>query len=190
MDTSMAARKKKLRQTICAFRVEMTNKKRRENDHAISETIMGISKWRDARVVCLYMSQPEEVDTKELLADLFNHKKIVVLPRSEKYGLILHKIVSITDLTLGSYGILEPKLRCKIIPLENIDLFIVPGLAFDRHGYRLGWGKGYYDKLLANSTAPKIGLAYDVQVIAEVPHTSYDVPMTMVVTEKEEIICR
>lgn len=67
---------------------------------------------------------------------------------------------------------------------SRVDLYIVPGVAFDKKGNRLGRGRGFYDRLLAHVTVPKIALAYGIQVIAEVPHSSYDVPMTMVVTEK------
>jgi len=66
-----------------------------------------------------------------------------------------------------------------------VDLFIVPGLGFDRKLHRLGRGGGFYDRLLANVTVPKIGLAYTCQVIAEVPHSSYDVPITALITEEE-----
>lgn len=82
------------------------------------------------------------------------------------------------------YHILEPKKKTAIIDPKSIDLYIVPGIAFDRNGYRLGHGKGYYDRLLAGINVPKIGLAYSVQVVAELPRSSYDVPMTMVVTEE------
>lgn len=74
-------------------------------------------------------------------------------------------------------------------PTSDVDLFIVPGVAFDRKGNRLGRGSGYYDRLLTGIGVPKIGLAYSFQIVAEVPHSSYDVPMTMVITE-EETLCR
>ena len=67
---------------------------------------------------------------------------------------------------------------------QGADLYIVPGLAFDRKGNRLGRGRGYYDRLLSGVAAPKIGLAFDIQVVAEVPCSSYDVPMDMVITER------
>lgn len=76
------------------------------------------------------------------------------------------------------------------IKQEKIDLYIVPGVAFDRQCNRLGRGKGHYDRLLTDVKVTKIGLAYSFQVLAQVPHTSYDVPMDMVVTDKEVIICR
>jgi 5-formyltetrahydrofolate cyclo-ligase len=70
---------------------------------------------------------------------------------------------------------------------KQIDCFIVPGLAFDQQGNRLGRGRGFYDKLLNNVSVPKIALAYDIQIIAEVPVTKYDVPVTVVITEIEII---
>lgn len=69
-------------------------------------------------------------------------------------------------------------------PDSRADLFIIPGIVFDHNGWRLGWGKGYYDKLLSGVAVPKIGLAYQKQIVAHVPHTSYDVPMDTVVTEE------
>lgn len=68
---------------------------------------------------------------------------------------------------------------------EHVDLYIVPGVAFDKKGNRLGRGLGWYDRFLTQVRAPKIGLAYEAQMVAEVPHTSYDIPMDMVVTQKK-----
>jgi len=70
---------------------------------------------------------------------------------------------------------------------KTADLFIVPGLAFDLHGHRVGRGGGFYDRLLKDVSAPKIALAFDFQVLAEVPHTLYDISMTTIVTEKRII---
>ena len=139
--------------------------------------------------MCLYFSLPDEVDTKPLLAAALTVEKIVVFPRVDGERLVLHRMRSIADFTRGAYQILEPKKSTQIIDPKSVDLFIVPGVAFDRNLYRLGHGKGFYDRLLKNITAAKIGLAYAFQLLAEVPHTSYDVPMTIVMTE-EEMICQ
>lgn len=145
---------------------------------------MARSQWMKAEIICLYMSTPEEVDTKPLLAAALMEKKQVVFPRVEREQLVLHEIRSIKDFTRGAYQILEPKKKTPVVDPKSVDLFIVPGIVFDRNGNRLGWGKGYYDRLLSGIDAPKIGLAYACQVIEELPRSSYDVPMTMVVTEK------
>ncbi len=150
-----------------------------------AQSIVALTQWEAAKTVCLFVSRRDEIDMKFLLAEALNAHKTAVLPRVEKSGLVLHRISSIKDLVRGAYEILEPKKSCQIIRAAVVDLFIVPGIAFDRSGNRIGRGKGYYDKLLVGTNAPKIGLAYSFQVLAEVPHTSYDVPMTMIVTERE-----
>jgi 5-formyltetrahydrofolate cyclo-ligase len=116
-------------------------------------------------------------------------QKTVVFPRIDEKCLVLHRVRSIKDFTSGAYQLLEPKKSTQIIDPKSVDLFIVPGITFDWEGYRMGYGMGYYDRLLAGLDVPKIGLAYAIQMVAQVAHSSYDVPMTMVITE-EEIICR
>lgn len=88
------------------------------------------------------------------------------------------------DMEKGAYGILEPKTVRKADE-NNIDVILVPGLAFDRNGGRMGFGKGYYDRLLESSKAVKIGLCYDFQILEKIPTESHDVPMNFVITEKE-----
>jgi 5-formyltetrahydrofolate cyclo-ligase len=153
-------------------------------DQKIAEKVMARPEWKNADVICLYFSRADEVDTKPLLAAALSAEKIVVFPRIVKDTLALHRVTSIRDFTPGAYHILEPKKSLPLVDPASVDLFIVPGVTFDLNGNRLGRGKGYYDRLLAGITAPKIGLAYAVQMVAEVPHTSYDVPMTAVITEK------
>lgn len=160
---------------------------RMKADQKITASVMARTEWKKAETICLYMSTPDEVDTKLLLAAALNGGKTVIYPRVEHDQLTLHKVRSITDFIRGRYQILEPKKSTPIVDSQSIDLFIVPGIVFDRDGYRLGHGKGYYDRLLTGISAPKIGLAYAIQLIAELPRSSYDVPMTMVVTEKEVI---
>lgn len=153
-------------------------------DYIICTKVIERPEWKKADTICLYFSQPNEVDTKPLLAAALNAEKTVVFPRIEKDTLILHHVVSIKDFVRGKYNILEPKKSTPIVKTASVDLFIVPGVAFDQNGNRMGHGKGYYDRLLAGIDAPKIGLAYSFQIVAQLPRSSYDVPMTMVVTEK------
>lgn len=153
-------------------------------DTIICAKVMERPEWKKAEIVCLYFSRPEEVDTKPLLAAALNEKKRVVFPRIEKEQLVLHEVCSIRSFVKGKYGILEPKKSTPVIDPVSIDIFIVPGVAFDENGNRLGRGKGYYDRLLAGIDAPKIGLAYSFQIVAKLPRSSYDVPMTIVVSEK------
>lgn len=149
----------------------------------IQKTLLARDEWKKANTICLYISLPEEVDTRSLLSE----KKSFVVPRVWGSELRLHKIRSLKDVEPGSFGILEPKKSSLSVDKSDVDLFVVPGIAFDRKGYRLGWGKGYYDRLLAGVKATKIGLAYNFQIIPRLPHKKYDIPMDIVITENETI---
>jgi small GTP-binding protein len=112
-------------------------------------------------------------------------KKIIVpITDIESGTLSLSYINSMDDMKKGAYGILEPKTVRKADE-NNIDVILVPGLAFDRNGGRMGFGKGYYDRLLESSKAVKIGLCYDFQILEKIPTEIHDVPMNFVITEKE-----
>ncbi len=97
------------------------------------------------------------------------------------------------DLEVGTFGVLEPKLKSRrIVPSREVDLILVPGVAFDMHGHWLGYGKGYYDKFLSGLSGNEshvvfIGLAFDFQVLETIPHGWNDVPLHKIVTEKRII---
>src|SRR5690348_5989512 len=104
--------KKQLRKVMVDIRKIVPRKDRQEESFRIAQRLMQHDGWENARVVCMYISLPEEVDTKPLLADLWQRSRTVVIPRTGKDGLTLHKISSIHDLSLGPYGILEPNQSC------------------------------------------------------------------------------
>lgn len=136
-------------------------------DRVISKKLRQRDEWRLAHCVCIYISTPEEVDTRQLM----RQQKQFVVPRVAGKMLTLHRFGGLEDL----------------VPVSTIDLFIVPGIAFDLLGFRLGWGKGYYDRLLVGVTVPKIGLAYNCQIVPRLPRRSYDIPMDIVITEHETL---
>lgn len=142
---------------------------------------------RSASCVCTYVSLPGEVDTKQIIAMLLTKRKTVVVPKIEGRDLELRKITSIEDLAPGTFGILEPELSCPLVQKSSVNVFIVPGVVFDRQGNRKGRGKGYYDRLLAGVKATKIGLAYNYQIVPRLPHKKYDIPMDIVITEDETV---
>lgn len=84
-------------------------------------------------------------------------------------------------------AVVVPQERYEDTNISGVDLFIVPGLAFDRQGYRLGRGSGYYDRLLASVIVPKIALAYSFQIVSRLPHKKYDIPMDIIISEHETI---
>ncbi|MFY9177597.1 MAG: 5-formyltetrahydrofolate cyclo-ligase [Caldicoprobacterales bacterium] len=141
-----------------------------------------------------YVSIKNEVRTIEIIDNLLKNGNNVSVPVciTETTKLIASQIFHIDELVPTHFGLLEPK-SDSIRPVEPecLDLVLVPGLAFDRKGNRLGYGKGYYDGFLTkvSSNTLKIGLAYSFQIINEVPVDSSDVPLDIIVTDKEIITC-
>jgi 5-formyltetrahydrofolate cyclo-ligase len=118
------------------------------------------------------------------------YKKNIVVPISNKKDntLTLSHLKSWEELSLGSYGILEPRTeKIRKTNVEDIDLIIVPGVAFDEKGNRLGHGKGFYDRLLKKTKATVIGLAFEFQILENIPTDKNDVPVDMIITEKRII---
>lgn len=112
--------------------------------------------------------------------------KVVWRPR----GLASYAVSSLGELIVGERGLLEPD-PDRAEPIgEEIDLVLVPGLAFDRNGGRIGYGAGFYDRFLAGTPAVKVALAYSLQLIDAVPVEPHDVPVDRILTEEESIVCR
>ena len=181
--------KAKFRSYMTTLRKALSSNEREYANDRIFKSLSNRPEMKYARRICIYVSLPEEVDTHVIIATLFKEKRAVIVPSitADSASTTLHRVRFFDDLIEGSYGVEEPKETCELVNKKTVDLFIVPGLSFDSKGYRLGWGKGYYDRLLANSRAPKIGIAYSCQILSRLPHSSYDIPMDVVITEKEII---
>lgn len=184
----MLLEKGKIRKVIRAINEKSALTERKIWDDRIAASLISFPIVADAQTVCIYVSLPEEVDTGKIMEELFRQKKTVIVPKIFPHKrLKLFQIQSLTDLEPGVFNIPEPGLTCTEIDSSVIDLFIIPGVAFDRYGYRLGRGMGYYDRLLIDTWIPKIGLSYSFQLIPRLPHAPYDIPMDVIVTEKEII---
>lgn len=175
------------------LRAEMRAKRRAltpDEISVLSEKIRGMLFTLDcvkkAKGVCSFISAFREPDTVEIIRQLWERNIKVAVPISdtETNTLSLSYIGSMADLTSGAYGILEPSV-IKPADEKDIDVILVPGLAFDRNGGRMGFGMGYYDRLLSESGAVKIGLCYDFQLLDSIPAEKHDVPMNYIITEKE-----
>src|SRR3990167_6448707 len=133
-----------------------------------------------------YLPINNEVDTKGIIDDLLQKKANIFVPAfSKKYDdYSFAKFTSWQDLEEGPKGILQPQI---IEPFDSslIEVAILPGLAFSKSGVRLGYGKGVFDKLLSKSKALRIGLAYDFQIVDEIPQEKHDLNMNLVVTEEK-----
>ncbi|CAN5866461.1 5-formyltetrahydrofolate cyclo-ligase [soil metagenome] len=139
---------------------------------------------RDARVVALYAAKGTEVATAKLDAALRARGIRVVYPRISGGDRTLAFVATrVEDLVLGTFGLREPAAALPAESLESIDVFVVPGVAFDRAGGRLGWGRGFYDATLATARGVRLGLAFECQMVDEVTHEPHDIPMNLIVTE-------
>lgn len=139
-----------------------------------------------AGLVALYASMRDELDTGPLATALLAAGATLAFPRVvlRQRHLAFHRVASDSDLRISTFQIPEPDPTAPRVPIGHIALFIVPGLAFDAQGNRLGWGQGHYDITLSeNPEALRVGLAYETQIIETVPTGPHDLPMHMVVTD-------
>lgn len=140
-----------------------------------------------AEKILIYHSLPDELDTHKFLDKWKNHKQFF-LPRVNGVNLDILPYDE-TRLEIGSFHIEEPT-GDNTVPVTDIEVVIVPGVAFDRKGHRLGRGKGFYDRLLEDSSATKIGIGYEFQLVDEIPTEAHDIKMDIVITEHSTIIVR
>ena len=135
------------------------------------------------RTIATYAALPDEVDLTELVT-LFPEKRWL-FPRIERQLIVFHAVEDPSkDLARGAFGILEPRADSPIVPLDEIDAFFCPGLAFDSHGGRLGRGKGFYDRLLshARADAHKIGIAFPSQIVPNTHCEAHDILMNEIIS--------
>lgn len=158
----------------------------------IASRLEGTSLWNAAGTVLFYASIRSEVDTKILIDRCLQRAVRTVLPRVDKKAakLILYQILSRDDLKPGAFGVPEPACTEQApVPPAEIDCAIIPGVAFDATGARLGYGKGYYDRLLADMKTPAVGLCYEHQLVGHIPCEPHDRRVAMIITEKRIIYC-
>ena len=157
----------------------------------IADSVMRWIQSESFDAVMLYLSMRSEVETVGLLERLLHAGKQVCAPvvDTEQNRLIPRRIQEAeTALVRHRYGMLEPNTACPIFPISQLQLIIVPGIAFDCKGYRLGYGKGFYDRFLANCPhAIPIGLAYQIQVVEDTFPQAWDVPVKHIFTETGRI---
>ena len=167
-----------------AMRRALTKDFIEEASREIQSALLSLDCVNLANTVMMYMSAFNEPKTDILLDTFKNGGKRIVVPVSNRSDHTITPAVISGNFVKGEYGISEPDVL-QSIQADEIDVLIVPALAFDRHGNRLGFGKGYYDRLLAEFNGVKIGVGYEFQILDELPVAPNDIPMDMIVTEKE-----
>lgn len=151
---------------------------------AVARHVLASEAYAKAGTVMAYASFGSEVRTGPLLHAVLSDGKKLLLPRCYARGRMNALLVySLETLVPGRYGILEPAEGSPVIPPEEIDLVLVPGLLFDRKGYRLGYGGGYYDRFLPGVCGLSVGLSYACQVTWDLRPQPHDVPVHAIATE-------
>lgn len=179
--------KKELRKRILNIRNNMTIEDVQKNSRAIMDKIINLDIYKQSKVVFIYMDFKNEVTTSRLLKHMLSEKKRVVIPYTDTVNIVLipSEITKESDLMLNSFGYYEPKNISPVDP-EEIDLVIVPGVVFDKSFNRIGFGKGYYDRILSKlkPSAKKVAIAHDFQVLQSIPTEDHDIKMDMIITEE------
>ncbi|MEK6576108.1 MAG: 5-formyltetrahydrofolate cyclo-ligase [Nitrospirota bacterium] len=187
------AEKARLREEILRKRNLISPEVRAQKSRAIMERLYKLEEFRSARLLHIFVSFGSEASTEDIIKDSLKEGKRIVVPIIEHNArrLILSEITDYDlDLAPGRWGILEPKKEAiRFIDPDHLDLILAPGVAFDASCRRLGHGAGYYDRLLAGCKDRPftIGLAYEMQVIDDVPVMEYDVKIDGIITEERLI---
>jgi 5-formyltetrahydrofolate cyclo-ligase len=184
--------KKAIRKEVIKKRDEISPDIKSVKDALIKERLSTLPEFISAKTVFFYASFRSEVETLNMIEESLKIGKRVVLSKvdKERHMLRLYEIKDISELSPGYMGIPEPFLSDdKRIGLDDIDLVIIPGAAFDYSGNRLGYGGGYYDILLSESKKkiPIIALAYEEQLVDIISSETHDVRVDMIVTDKRVI---
>ena len=173
------------RREISTVLKNLPRKKRRTDSETLRARLKEQDFFRGARSVLFFAPLPDEVDLWPLLEETISSGKVVALPcfdaDNQRYASRRVENVRVEILS-GQFGIREPSVGCIEMPLDDLELVLVPGVAFDLNGHRLGRGKGYYDRLLENFTGKKVGIAFDEQIVEAVPRESLDVRMDYILT--------
>jgi len=175
--------KEKMRKTFLMKRYLLSKDEVVEKSKIITEKIYSLNDYRDAKSVFTYISFDNEVSTEELIDNSLKTKKVFVPIVDEE---CVSELKSLKDTKENIFGIREP-LKPKKTKPEEIEIFFVPGIVFDKRGNRIGFGSGYFDRLLkkVKNKRPIYALAFDFQVINTIEPEAGDVPMDYIITEKK-----
>ncbi|MDE5413948.1 5-formyltetrahydrofolate cyclo-ligase [Alkalihalobacterium chitinilyticum] len=184
--------KKNLRTVVKKKLKEMSAVEHKNKSEKIKEHLNLTTLWKEANTIAITISRGTEVDTYKIIENAWREGKKIVVPKTypEKNEMVFFQINSFNELESTYFQLKEPKETvCLPKSCEDIDLILVPGVAFDRKGNRLGFGGGYYDRYLAHYKGKTCALAFEEQLVSEIPVESFDVPVQMIVTEDQVYKC-
>ena len=173
-----------VRNDVLGKRRALSTESRKQKSQAIIDSLMELGLFKDAMTIATYLPLKSEVDLSHLLR-LEHRFKCFVAPRTlPNFELSFHRVTSSDALEVGFGGARQPTEFANVVSPTAIDLFLVPLAACDRQGNRLGFGKGYYDRALADVPGYKLGIGFHCQLVDHVPFDAYDVPMNGFLSEE------
>jgi 5-formyltetrahydrofolate cyclo-ligase len=178
-----------MRQVLASLSAEL----RLEASAMVCERLLQMRVWNIARAVMCYAPMPGELDIAPLVTRALDEGKLVALPQyvpEQQFYRAAILETPLEKLPAGAFGIREPGCHSKAIELNQLDLILVPGLAFGVSGQRLGRGKGFYDRLLSGVERTKCGVAFDEQIRSHIPVEPHDIVVDCVVTPGRSLVCR
>ena len=185
----LPAEKRRLRREIIAQRRAMPEEVRAAKSAAVIARVLGSAAWQDAETVFLYVGTGWELDTRPLILAALSAGKQVAVPLCGENGrMTARRITALSDLIPGAYGIPEPAPDAPLLLPEETDLAIIPAVCFDRDGYRLGRGGGYYDRYCPKVRGLRMGLSFTDYVLDAVPREAHDCRVQQIITEEGEIL--
>lgn len=179
-----------LRKKILAERSKMDKEERTRKGIKIIERFKSTDLYKDAKMIMIYISFGTEIHNHEFIKEALAEGKEIVVPVTFHSPRMMKpsQIHSFDELEPGYYNILSPKEDyIRYVDKSQIDVIVVPGAVFDKEGYRIGYGGGYYDRFLADLKAPKVSFAFEMQLRDEVPKEDFDIPVEYIITEERFI---
>lgn len=185
--------KKQLREHFRSLRTSVDyDKEQLVWDELITGRFLGLEEYLGCEQLLCYVSGEIEVGTAYIIEDAFQRGKTVLAPKCVRGTNVMHfyRLRGWDDLGTGLYGIQEPLEHCERFDSFTNAVCVVPGLSFDMRGFRLGFGKGFYDRFLAKHEVTKIGLCFENCITDQLPADEYDISVDKIITEKRTINIR
>ena len=182
--------KTRLKQQILEKRSLLSKEDIGKKSALIKNSLFNLEQYKNSKAIMFFASIGNEVNTHDMIRQALKNKTVIV-PKVFHHGIEPSVIISFDNLiAAGKFKIPEP-IEAMKIAYKNIEMVLVPGIAFDKEGHRVGYGFGYYDRFLHHvPRAVKVGLAFDFQIVDKVPKEPHDLPVEIIVTEDRVIDCK
>ena len=182
-------RKQQIRKKIKIAAVSTPKDGLHKKSTLIQKNLYSLPEYNDAKAIYIYLSSfNHEVDTFSIIKDFMSKGGEVIVPivNMKRNELIHSELRTLGSLKRSRFNVWEPEDK-HIVNSDNVDMIIIPGIAYDLKGNRIGSGKGYFDRFLGNNDSLKIALAYEFQIIDDIPITDNDIPVDIIITERRII---